>query len=193
MKQSDGMGDRDTCLSLRGLVGFLSSENGCSLTPNLTPWLPLSPSLCWFLSHFLSSSLSLSFLLCPVWLLFFLALSPWTTSVKHFFVSPAKSDPSAFIWLYSCFILHVLLFFMSPFYSPSAFHLISNRRAGNAGGYDHDGIRWGDTVFQLDSWDILFLTDWCMWTVYDCVCLCAIQLSFLRVFMWVHSCMRVKN
>lgn len=72
MAQSAGTGDRDTCLSLRRLVGFLSSENCCSLAPSLTPSLPLSPSFCQFLSHFVFSSLCLP---CPVLLdLFSLSL-----------------------------------------------------------------------------------------------------------------------
>lgn len=56
------MGDTDTCLSLRGLVGFLSSENGCLFLrsrPDLSAafiFLLLSVGL----SHFLLSALLLS-------------------------------------------------------------------------------------------------------------------------------------
>lgn len=122
------MGDTDTCLSLRGLVGFLSSENGC-LFPRSRPdlsaafiFLLLSVGL----SHFLLSAL----LLCVSYILFstlslYLCLMFW-----GFFSSPvSNSDPLTWIWLYACFIrLHVFHFVSLPLESnPSAFHLRPDR------------------------------------------------------------------
>lgn len=83
-ESSPGMGGTNTCLSLRGFVGFLSSQNGC-----LIPWLPLSPSRCMTVSGSLSPEL-------------YFRLFP-----RHFFFPSLlflTLTLCSFIWLCACFI-----------------------------------------------------------------------------------------
>lgn len=131
--ESPGMGDTDTCLSFRGLAGFLLSQMaGCFLAPSLTPRLPLSLSC----SHFLLNSLSLSvsvfvsYKICiclPLLLLGRFVLSSFLSLLSN-------SNLLPLIWLYTHFItLHVALCVSLSLPSdPSAFHLSPHRWSGES-------------------------------------------------------------
>lgn len=107
------MGDTDTCLSLKGLVGFLSSENGRPF-PRSQPD-PTAVFIAISLSVILSS-LSHPFSLFLHGQFLFIMFSSLSSD----------SDLLASIWLYTRFIpLHVSLSLPSD---PSAFHLSPDRK-----------------------------------------------------------------
>lgn len=89
VERSVGMGDTDTCLSLRRwLDSFHLKMSDCSLAPGLTPRLPLSRS------HFLLGASPRSvFVLRVICLPLLLLLLPWAIFPQHFLVSPVSVRP----------------------------------------------------------------------------------------------------